>query len=182
VIENKKIDNQEEAASIIKLVAFDVDGVMTAGEIIYSESGEELKIFNAKDGHGIVMLNYKGIMTAIITARQTPVVDRRAKDLGIAHVYQGARNKLAALNDLMEKTNLTPSQIAYVGDDMPDIGILEIAGLSFCPNDAVDEVKKVCHFITEKNGGCGAVREICDFIISGKEKYFSQKEMTLEQA
>jgi len=173
MIQNKKTDNLEEKLSKIKLVAFDVDGVMTNGEIIYSESGEELKIFNAKDGHGVVMLNYKGFITAIITARQTSVVDRRAKDLDITHVYQGAKNKLIALQDLMEKYNLNFSEIAYVGDDMPDICVLDKVGLAFCPNDAVEEVKKICHFISSKKGGKGAVREISDFILSGiKDKTF----------
>jgi len=167
MIQNQKIDNLEEKLSKIKLVAFDVDGVMTNGEIIYSESGEELKIFNAKDGHGVVMLNYKGIKTAIITARQTPVVERRAKDLGITHVYQGAKNKLIALQDLMGKYSLDYSEIAYVGDDMPDVCVLERVGIAFCPNDAVEEVKKICHFISSKEGGKGAVREISDFILAG---------------
>jgi 3-deoxy-D-manno-octulosonate 8-phosphate phosphatase (KDO 8-P phosphatase) len=167
MIQNQKIDDLQERLSKIKLVAFDVDGVMTNGEIIYSESGEELKIFNAKDGHGAVMLNRKGFITAIITARQTPIVDRRAKDLDITHVYQGAKNKLIALQDLMEKYNLDFSQIAYVGDDMPDVCILERVGLAFCPNDSAEEVKKICHFISSKDGGKGAVREISDFILSG---------------
>ena len=167
MIQNQKIDNLEQKLAKIKLVAFDVDGVLTNGEIIYSESGEELKIFNAKDGHGIVMLNYKGFKTAIITARKTTVVDRRAKDLDITHVYQGAKNKLNALQDLMEKYNLDLSEIAYVGDDMPDVCILDKVGLAFCPNDAAKEVKKICHFISSKDGGRGAVREISDFILSG---------------
>ncbi len=125
MIQNQKLDDIQERLSKIKLVAFDVDGVMTNGEIIYSESGEEIKIFNAKDGHGVVMLSYKGFITAIITARQTPIVDRRAKDLDITHVYQGAKNKLNALQDLMNKYNIDFSQVAYVGDDIPDICLLE---------------------------------------------------------
>ncbi len=167
MIQNQQIDNLEERLSNIKLVAFDVDGVMTNGEIIYSESGEELKIFNAKDGHGTFMLAHKGFLTAIITARQSSVVDRRAKDLNITHVYQGAKNKLAALEDLMEKHNINLSQVAYVGDDMPDVCILERVSLAFCPNDAAKEIKNICHFISSKDGGKGAVREICDFILSG---------------
>lgn len=167
MIQNQKIDDLQERLSKIKLVAFDVDGVLTNGEIIYSESGEEIKIFNAKDGHGIVVLNHKGFTTAIITARQTPIIDRRAKDLDITHVYQGAKNKLIALQDLMGKYNLDYSEVAYVGDDMPDVCILERVGLAFCPNDAVEEVKKICHFISSKEGGKGAVREISDFILAG---------------
>jgi len=175
MIQNKKIDNLEEKLAKIKLVAFDVDGVMTNGEIIYSESGEELKIFNAKDGQGVAALGYKGFVTAIITARQTPIVDRRAKDLDIKHVYQGAKNKLNALHDLLGKSNLDYSEVAYVGDDIPDVCILELVGLAFCPNDAAEEVKKICHFISSKEGGKGAVREISDFILSGV------KDKTLEK-
>lgn len=167
MIQNQKIDDLQERLSAIKLVAFDVDGVMTNGEIIYTESGEEIKIFNAKDGHGVVMLRYKGFITAIITARQTPIVDRRAKDLDITHVYQGAKNKLNALQDLMNKYSLDFSQVAYVGDDTPDICLLERVGLAFCPSDAAEEVKKICHFVSSKEGGKGAVREITDFILSG---------------
>ena len=166
MFENKKINNLEEQISKIKLVAFDVDGVLTNGEIIYSENGEELKIFNAKDGHGITMFNRKGFITAIITARQTPVVDRRAKDLDITHVYQGSKNKLNSLHELMEKYNLDYTQIAYVGDDIPDICVLEKAGLAFCPADAAEEVRQICHFVSSKEGGKGAVREISDFILS----------------
>ncbi len=166
MIQNQKMDNLYETLAKIKLVAFDVDGVLTNGEIIYSESGEELKIFNAKDGHGVAVLNHKGYKTAIITARNSKIIDIRAKDLDITHVYQGAKNKLIALQDLMAKYNLDYSQVAYVGDDMPDICILERAGLAFCPNDAVEEVKKICHFISSKNGGKGAVREISDFILT----------------
>lgn len=166
MFENKKINNIEEQISKIKLIAFDVDGVLTNGEIIYSESGEEIKIFNAKDGHGMVMLSRKGYITAIITARKTPIIDKRALDLDITHVYQGAKNKLDALHELMKKYNIDYSEIAYVGDDTPDLCILEKAGLAFCPADAVEEVKQVCHFISSKEGGRGAVREITDFILS----------------
>lgn len=168
MIQNRMIENLSEQISKIKLIAFDVDGVLTNGDIIYSENGEELKVFNVKDGHGLAMLNHKGFLTAIITARQTSIIDKRAKELGITHVYQGYKNKINALQDLMVKYNLDYSEIAYVGDDMPDICVLEKIGIAFCPNDAVEEVKKICHFISSKDGGKGAVREISDFIFSEK--------------
>ena len=119
-----------------------------------------------KDGHGISVLNHKNFITAIITARITKIVDIRAKELGIKEIYQGRKNKAEALKDLMSKYNLDYNQIAYVGDDIPDICILEKVGLAFCPNDAIEEVKQVCHFISSKDGGKGAVREIADFILS----------------
>ena len=166
MFENKKIGNLEEQIAKIKLIAFDVDGVLTNGEIIYTDSGEEIKIFNAKDGHGMTMFNRKGFITAIITARKSSIVDKRAKDLEITHVFQGSKNKLNSLRELMEKYNLDYSEIAYVGDDMPDICVLEKVGLAFCPADAAEEVRQICHFISSKEGGKGAVREISDFILS----------------
>ncbi len=170
MIQNKNITDLEQLTSKIKLVAFDIDGVMTNGEIIYTDKGEEIKIFNAKDGQGIAMLNYYGLTTAIITARTSSIVDKRAKDLNITHVFQGEKNKFSALEKLINKYNLDLSEIAYVGDDIPDICILEKVGLAFCPNDAVEEVKAICHFISSKEGGKGAVREISNFILVGKKE------------
>jgi len=156
-------------AQKIKLIAFDVDGVLTNGEIIYTDKGEEIKIFNAKDGQGIALLGKNNIITAIITARQSSIVDKRAKDLDIVHVYQGIKRKIIAMEELLKIYNLDFSEVAYVGDDLPDICILEKAGLACCPQDAVDEVKKICHFISAKQGGKGAVREIADFILAVKK-------------
>ena len=164
------MDNLKKLASQIKLIGFDVDGVLTNGEIIYTDKGDELKIFSAKDGHGMFSLSKEGFITAIITARSSSIVDKRAKDLDITHVYQGSKNKLLAMQELMAMYNLDFSQIAYVGDDIPDICILEKAGLSCCPADAVGNVKRICAFVSTKQGGKGAVREICDFIIACKKE------------
>ena len=173
------MNDLKSIAEKIKLIAFDVDGVLTNGEIIYTESGEEIKAFNAKDGQGIAMLVKEGFITAIITARSTPIVERRAKDLGIAHVYQGAKNKILAMQELMEKYNLDFSQIAYVGDDLPDICILEKVALSCCPADAVSEVKNICKFVAKKNGGQGAVREVTDLIYYSNVKKDSLSDVSL---
>lgn len=169
------MDSLKLKAAQIKLVAFDVDGVLTSGEIIYNDKGEEFKMFNAKDGHGMFSLSKKGYITAIITARSSAIVEKRAKDLDITHVYQGAKNKLLAMQELMDTYKLDFSQIAYIGDDIPDICLLEKAGLAFCPNDAVEEVKKVCHYVLSNSGGKGAVREMTDFIITAKEADLSAK-------
>jgi len=166
MIQNKKIENLGKTIAGIKLVAFDIDGVMTDGGIIYSEKGEELKIFNVKDGQGVVMLNRKGFKTAIITARQTPIISRRAVDLEITHVFQGSKNKIRTLEGLMAELNIDFHEIAYIGDDLPDICILERVGIAFCPNDAVQEVKDICNFISSKDGGRGAVRELCDLLLA----------------
>jgi len=150
----------------IKLAAFDVDGVLTDGSLIFDESGHELKTFNAKDGQGIVNLNNSGVITAIITARENGTVKHRANNLNIKELHQGSKNKLATLIGIMKKYNLSFDEIAYMGDDLPDLCILEKVGLKGCPMDAVDEVKKVANFVSSKNGGRGAVREFCDYIIS----------------
>ena len=149
----------------IKLAAFDVDGVLTDGSLTFDEQGHEYKTFNAKDGQGIVNLNTAGIITAIITARNNGTVEHRANNLMIKELHQGSKNKLKTLEEIMIKYGLNFDEIAYIGDDLPDICILEKVGLKGCPADAVDEVKRIANFVSEKPGGRGAVREFCDFIL-----------------
>ena len=153
--------------SKIKVLALDVDGVLTDGSLTFSQNGEEFKTFNAKDGQGIVCLNKAGFITVIITARKNGTVEHRAKNLGIKELHQGVKFKLPVLEQILEKYNLTFDNVAYMGDDLPDICILEKVGLSCCPNDAVQEVQKVCKFKSKYNGGRGAVREVCDVILRG---------------
>ncbi len=157
-----------EAAKKIKLLAFDVDGVMTDGSVTYDENGIEYKTFNVKDGHGLVRAEKSGFITAIITARNNGTVEHRAKNLNITEVYQGQKNKLNALNEILKKYNLSYENVAYMGDDLPDLCILEKAGLSCCPKDAVNEVLSACNFISSYNGGRGAVRELCDYILDSQ--------------
>ena len=152
----------------IKLVIFDIDGVMTDGSLSYLEDGTELKTFNAKDGQGIVMLNKAGIKTAIITAKESPVVLKRAEILGITKVFTGQKNKITAFNSLLDEFQVSKEETAYMGDDYPDLCVLKEAGLSSCPNDAIDDIKKEVAFISSYNGGRGAVRELCDFILKAK--------------
>ena len=151
-------------ASKIKMVAFDVDGVMTDGSLTFDENGVEYKTFNAKDGQGIVNLKNAGIITAIITARENGTVKHRFENLGMTRLFQGQKDKLKAMKQLLEDYNLDFSQVAYMGDDLPDIPVIKEVGLGCCPNDAVDEVKEVATFVSTKNGGRGAVREMCDLI------------------
>ena len=151
-------------ASKIKMVAFDVDGVMTDGSLTFDENGVEYKTFNAKDGQGIVNLRNAGIITAIITARENGTVKHRFENLGMTRLFQGQKDKLKAMKQLLEDYNLDFSQVAYMGDDLPDIPVIKEVGLGCCPNDAVDEVREVATFISSKNGGRGAVREMCDLI------------------
>ena len=155
----------KERAKKIKLVAFDVDGVMTDGSLIFDENGVEYKKFNAKDGQGIVLLNNSGFKTAIITARQNGTVRVRFNILKMTDLYEGQKNKEEALDELVKKYDLNYSQVAYMGDDLPDICVLKKVGLGACPFDASEEVKKVASFVTSKTGGNGAVRELCDFLL-----------------
>ena len=157
-----------EAAKKIKLLAFDVDGVMTDGSVTYDENGVEYKTFNVKDGHGLVRMRKSGFITAIITARNNGTVEHRAKNLNITELYQGQQYKLSALNEIVKKYNLSYENVSYMGDDIPDICILEKVGLACCPNDAVEEVKNICNFKSSINGGRGAVRELCDFILDSQ--------------
>lgn len=153
--------------SKIKLLALDVDGVLTDGGLTFTEDGKELKTFNAKDGQGIVCLNNAGFITVIITARKNGTVEHRAKNLKFTEFHQGVKFKLPVLEEILKKYDLTFENVAYMGDDLPDICILEKVGLPCCPNDAVAEVKKVCRFKSKYNGGRGAVRELCDAILKG---------------
>lgn len=159
-----------ETAKNIKLLAFDVDGVMTDGSITYDENGIEYKTFNAKDGHGLAKMAKNGFITAIITGRRNGTVDRRATDLMVKEVYQGVRNKLPILEGIMQKYGLEFSQVAYMGDDEPDICILDKVAIAACPADAVDNVHSVCNFISKRDGGKGAVRELCDFIFNAQHE------------
>lgn len=164
-------ENITEKAFKIKAVVFDVDGVMTDGSLTFDENGVEYKTFNAKDGQGIVMMNKAGFVTAIITARENGTVRHRFKNLGMTKLYEGCKNKIAALNALMAEFNLKPEEIAYMGDDLPDICVLKTVGLPCCPFDAVDEVKEQALFVSSKNGGRGAVRELCDMVLKSSHKY-----------
>ena len=155
-------------ASKIKLVAFDVDGVLTDGSITYDENGVEYKTFNVKDGQGIVRITKAGIKTAIITARENGTVKHRFENLGMTKLYMGQKNKILAMEEMLKEFNLDFSEVAYMGDDLPDICCLEKVGLACCPNDAVDEVKEIAHFISSKDGGRGAVRELCDLILEAQ--------------
>lgn len=163
----------------VKLLILDVDGVMTNGRIIYDDDGKEIKIFDVKDGHGIKLLMRAGIDVAIITARESRVVLHRAKNLGIDIVYQKAMDKVEAFNEILQKKQLSEKEVAYVGDELVDIPLLRKVGFAAAVKDAVEDLKRYVDFITEKNGGQGAVREICELILKTQgrwgeatEKYF----------
>lgn len=163
------MENLKSIAKKIKIVAFDVDGVMTDGSLVFDENGVEYKTFNAKDGQGIVMLNKHGFITAIITARENGTVQHRFKILGMKKLFQGQKNKEKALMELCKEFSVKVEEVAYMGDDLPDLCVLNKVGLKCCPVDAVEEVKSICNFVCTKPGGRGAVRELCNFLIKNKE-------------
>lgn len=152
----------------IKLLLLDVDGVLTDGTLLYTGSGEESKSFNTQDGFGLRLLGEAGVDTGVITARQSEVVARRAKELNMRFIYQGIGNKNDAFKEIMRASGLKPFQIAYMGDDWLDLVLLQQVGLAIAPNNAVTEVQDSVHFITERAGGCGAVRDACDLLIEAK--------------
>lgn len=164
------MDELKTKAKNIRLLVFDVDGVMTDGSITYDENGIEYKTFNAKDGHGLAKMIKYGFLTAVITGRRNGTVERRSQDLHFTEVYQGVKNKLPILEAIMEKYELDFSQVCYMGDDEPDIAILEKVAIAACPADAVKRVKNICNFISSKDGGKGAVRELCDFVFEANEE------------
>lgn len=151
--------------SKIKLVVFDVDGTITDGGIYLDRQENELKKFNGKDGMGIALLHYAGIHTALITGRDSPLTQRRAKEIKIDHVIQGIADKKVALEELLEKLNLSKDEVAVMGDDVNDIPLFENAAVSACPNDGYHYMKKIATIVLTLDGGRGAAREFCDLIM-----------------
>jgi len=157
-----------EKAKKIKLLILDVDGVLTDGRIVYSDSGEELKLFDIKDGHGIKLLMREGIRVAIITGRRSLAVEKRAADLDVKAVFQGVQNKIEAYEEILKSNSLVDTEVAAVGDDLLDLPVLKKCGLSFAVPGAAEEVKQGADFITKNEGGRGAVREVCEFILKAQ--------------
>ncbi len=154
-----------EKLAKIKMLILDVDGVMTDGGILMDSDGREMKKFNVRDGHGLVMIQRHGIQVAILTGRTSAVVEHRARDLRISEVYQGALNKKEVLATILEKNRLAPEEIAYMGDDIVDIPVLKMVGFSAVVADALDVVKRSVDFVTVQPGGKGAVREVCEMLL-----------------
>lgn len=150
----------------IRLIAFDVDGVFTDGRFYLSDDGTETKAFHTQDGYGIRRVIEAGIEVAVISGRQSVAVELRMAELGVANVFLGCKNKVAAFEALLAKLNIPASQSAYAGDDLPDIELLQKCGVSFAVANAHADVKAACDVTTTKSGGFGAVREICDLVLN----------------
>ncbi len=154
--------------SHIKLLLLDVDGVLTDGSITYSDSGDQIKTFNSKDGFGLRLLMDSGIGVGIITGRQSKALKFRCENLGITLLFDGIKDKSKALDKISAQTGITPEQMAFVGDDLMDLAVMKRVGVSFCVSDACEDVKGHSDFITFNKGGHGAVREICETILKAK--------------
>ncbi len=158
-------------AAKLKLVLFDVDGVLTDARLIFGDDGQEYKAFHSRDGHGIKMLQRHGIEAGIITARRSKTVEHRVRDLGIRHVYQGSQEKLPVYRRLLAELALDAAEVAFVGDDVVDLPIMREAGLAICPQDAHALVKRHAHWVTPSPGGRGAAREVCEMILYAQGHY-----------
>ena len=157
-----------ERAAPIRLLALDVDGVLTDGKIYFDSAGNELKAFYTRDGLGMKALQRCGIQLAIITGRESPMVTQRATELDVEFVYQGKADKLEAYMDLLDKSGMAEHEICYAGDDWIDLPVLQRCGLAVTVPDADREVKDRVHWVTSSSGGEGAVREICELILTAQ--------------
>ncbi len=162
------MENIKTQAKKTELIIFDIDGVMTDGSLLLGDDGQEYKAFNSRDGHGIRMLHECGIKSAIITGRTSNVVKLRAQELDIDIVMQGYRDKRPAFQELLRQTGISTDNIAYVGDDVIDLPVMSQVGFAIAVNDAHPYVIKNSHWTTQKPGGRGAAREVCEFILSSK--------------
>ncbi len=155
-------------AARVKLVVFDVDGVLTDGSLYITDDGMEFKAFHSRDGHGMKMLQETGVELAIITGRSSDTVGHRMASLGIKHVYQGQREKLPAFQALIKKLGLAPGEVAYVGDDVVDLPVMRQVGFAVAVQDAHPFLKKHAHWLTPNGGGRGAARDVCELIMEAQ--------------
>ncbi len=158
-------------AARVRLLVFDVDGVLTDGGLYYGAEGELMKRFDVKDGHALVMARLSGLPAAVLTARTSSIVEVRGRELGLAAVFQGRRDKGAALDELLNQLGVPHEACAYMGDDHNDLGPLSRVGLAACPADAVPEVRQEVHFVTQNPGGRGAARELVELCLKSSGRW-----------
>jgi 3-deoxy-D-manno-octulosonate 8-phosphate phosphatase (KDO 8-P phosphatase) len=158
-------------AKQIRLVCFDVDGTLTDGRLFFDEHGGELKAFHVHDGQGLRLLEDSGIAVALITARDSKIVRARGQDLRLKHVFVGIANKLKLLKELCQREAIELSEVAYMGDDLPDLACLQSVGLAACPSDALDVIQQNVHWRSNFIGGAGAARQFCDAILHAQNKH-----------
>lgn len=164
-------DDAISRAARVRLMIFDVDGILTDGSLHYGPDGESIKTFNVLDGHGIKLLQQSGVITAIISARKSDIVAKRAADLGIRHLFQGVHDKRTAFEQLLATVKMDVDACGYVGDDVIDLPILMRVGFAASVPNGHAEVKSRVHYVTQASGGRGAARELCDFILRAQGNY-----------
>jgi 3-deoxy-D-manno-octulosonate 8-phosphate phosphatase (KDO 8-P phosphatase) len=169
-VPDTSLDHMRRAAAI-KVLILDVDGVLTDGSLTYGPDGEATKTFNVLDGLGIELLQKTGVAVAIISARKSPVVVRRAADLKIMHVYQGTHDKRIAFADLLQVTGASAEECGYIGDDVIDLPLLRKVGFAVTVPSGHPEIQHRAHYVTKANGGRGAVREVCDMVMRAQGNY-----------
>ena len=168
-------------ARLVRLAVFDVDGILTDGGLYYSDSGEETKVFDVRDGHGLKMLQTSGVELAIITSRTSRCVARRAENLGIALLFQGVEDKLTSMRSLTAKLGLDLEACAYMGDDWVDLPVLTRCGLAISVPDAPAVVRERVHYVTRAGGGRGAAREACELIMHAQGTFDARLEAFLRR-
>jgi 3-deoxy-D-manno-octulosonate 8-phosphate phosphatase (KDO 8-P phosphatase) len=161
----------EQRAARLRLMIFDVDGVLTDGRLHFGPQGEALKVFHVRDGHGIKLLQRAGMCCAILSARRSGIVEVRARELGIEHVRQGAGDKRAGYEALRSTLGLTHEQCGFIGDDWPDLAVLQLVGFAASVADATAEARAAAHWISGRNGGQGAVRELAEFVLRAQGRF-----------
>lgn len=166
-----EITEVEQRASRIKLLLMDCDGVLTDGRIQLLDNGDEQKSFHTRDGHGLVLLHRAGLHSGIISGRTSLAVERRARDLGITYVRQGALNKIKDFEELIAEAGIEESEIAFIGDDVTDIPLMQRAELAVAVADATAETRAAAHYVTQLAGGCGAVREVAEMILKSQGRW-----------
>lgn len=164
-------DSLHQRCRGIEWLLLDVDGVLTDGSIIYSDQGAEIKPFYVRDGAGLKLWQLAGKHAAVLTGRTSNIVNRRAKELGLSPVIQGAANKGLAFDNLLREHKLRPEQVCYVGDDLPDVPVLSRSGLAVAVRDACAEAKTAAHYVTHAPGGRGAVREIVELLLRAQGRW-----------
>ena len=166
-------------AQAVKLLVFDVDGVLTDGGLYYGPTGEALKRFDVKDGHGLVMARLVGLSAAILTARRSGMVDVRGKELGFVAVEQGHRDKAKGLTEMLERLGIAREACAYMGDDLNDLAPMAMVGLPACPSDAAPEVRQRALFVAQRPGGHGAARELVELCLKASGRWTQAMDLML---
>jgi 3-deoxy-D-manno-octulosonate 8-phosphate phosphatase (KDO 8-P phosphatase) len=170
-MEIKDVSDLKWRAQRIRLLLMDCDGVLTDGRIVLLPEGEDIKFFHSQDGQGVKLAGQAGLRTGVITTRASRVLERRVKEMKTPHLYQNAENKVEAYDAILKQEGLSDDEVAFIGDDLPDLPVMQRVGLAIAVANAVSEVKAQAHLVTTKEGGRGGVREAVEFILKAQGKW-----------